>query len=66
MTTTTETRITKAEAIEMLEIQPVFARLNDGSEVRVGAIAWTTWIDLSEIQCTQYQVDDARYFFTKN
>lgn len=67
----TETRITKAEAVGILEVQPVYARLNDGSEVQVGAIAFTTWVSVSPCryvpgQYTQHQVDDARYFFTKN
>jgi hypothetical protein len=56
--------ISKAIALGMLEKQPVYARMNDDSEVRVGAIAWTKWLDHDGL--TTYSIDDIKYFFIKN
>ncbi len=55
--------ISKEAAIGMLEEQPVYARMNDNTDIRVGAIAWTTWISTAS---TMHSIDDTQYFFIKN
>jgi hypothetical protein len=60
-------QITKAQAIGMLEAQPVYARMTNGDEIRVGAIAWNTFAEYSTTaDYATFQVDDVQYFFTKN
>jgi hypothetical protein len=55
--------ISKEAAIGMLEEQPVYARINDNTDIRVGAIAWVTWISTD---LTLHSIDDTQYFFIKN
>jgi hypothetical protein len=59
----TETRISKAEAIATVgRADKVYARLNDGSEDRVYAIAWTKCTGRK----TTHNLSDISYFFTKD
>lgn len=56
------TPITKEVAVSALETHKVYAKLNDGTEDRILAIAWTK---CSGAKTTHY-VDDIEYFFVKN
>ncbi len=58
-----QTKITFSQAIGILEHQPVYARLLNGTTVQIGAIAWTTWTDK---HYRVYFVDEVDYFFIKD
>jgi hypothetical protein len=59
----TEAQISKAEAIATVgRADEVYARLNDGSEDRIYAIAWTKCTGSK----TTHYLSDINYFFTKD